>query len=211
MAQVVPFARKLQTAEAAGRPDGRTVRAERTRAAIVDALFALLEDGVLQPRTDAIAARAGVSERTIFQHFPDREALLVAVAERQGQRVIALYEPIRSDGPLDARIDALVAQRGKVWEAVAPMRRAAELVEPFSDVIAGGLQRFRAFNRSQVEHVFKRELGRMSDTERATVVDAAATATEWTAWKELRLHQGRSPAAARRAMRRILVGLLTGR
>jgi TetR/AcrR family transcriptional regulator of autoinduction and epiphytic fitness len=209
MAQVVPFSRRRQAVEAAVRPDGRTARAERTRAAIVDALFALLEDGVLQPRTDAIAARAGVSERTIFQHFPDREALLVAVAERQGQRVMAMYEPIRSDGPLDARIDALVAQRAKVWEAVAPMRRAAELVEPFSDVIAGGLKTFRAFNRSQVEHVFKVELERLSDADRATVVDAAAAASEWTAWKELRFHQGRSPAAARRAMRRILVGLLT--
>ncbi len=211
MAQVVPFARKHQAVGDAVRPDGRTARAERTRAAIVDALFALLEEGVLQPRTDVIAARAGVSERTIFQHFPDREALLVAVAERQGRRVMALYEPIGSDGPLEARIDALVAQRAKVWEAVAPMRRAAELVEPFSDVIARGLKTFRAFNRSQVAHVFEAELARLSDGDRATVVDAAAAASEWTAWKEWRFHQGRSPAAARRAMRRILVGLLTTR
>jgi AcrR family transcriptional regulator len=52
---------------------------------------------------DLIAARAGVSERTIFQHFPDREALLVVVAERQTERVIAMLKPIASDGPLEER------------------------------------------------------------------------------------------------------------
>src|SRR5436305_15034061 len=130
MARVVSVAHKLPAVEDAARPDGRTARAQRTRAAIVGALFALLEDGVLQPATDLIAARAGVSERTIFQHFPDREALLVAVADRQTERVTAMLEPISSDGPLESRIDALVAQHAKVSDTIAPVRRAGELVEP---------------------------------------------------------------------------------
>lgn len=208
MARVVSLARNLPAVEDAARPDGRTARAQRTRAAIVGALFALLEDGVLQPRTDLIAARAGVSERTIFQHFPDREALLVAVADRQTERVTAMLEPISSDGPLESRIDALVAQRAKVWDTIAPVRRAGELVEPFSEVIGAGLKRFRAFNRSQIEQVFGPELERLREPDRATVIDATAAASEWTTWKELRFHQGRSTAAARRAMRRTLQGLL---
>ena len=62
--------------EAAARQrDGRTVRAERTRQALVDALLGLLDAGVLSPTAAAIAQRAGVSERSLFQHFPDREAL----------------------------------------------------------------------------------------------------------------------------------------
>ena len=55
--------------------DGRTVRAERTRQALVDALLSLLDEGQLQPTAERIAVRAGVSERSVFQHFPDREAL----------------------------------------------------------------------------------------------------------------------------------------
>ena len=35
--------------------DGRTVRAERTRQALVNALFALLEDGELRPTAERIA------------------------------------------------------------------------------------------------------------------------------------------------------------
>ena len=52
--------------------DGRTVRAERTRQALVDSLLNLLDEGQLTPTAAEIAARAGVSERSVFQHFPDR-------------------------------------------------------------------------------------------------------------------------------------------
>ena len=55
--------------------DGRTVRAERTREAVVTALLALLEEGELSPTAERVAERAHVSERSIFQHFGDREAL----------------------------------------------------------------------------------------------------------------------------------------
>ena len=63
--------------------DGRTVRAERTRQALVDSLLGLLDEGQMTPTAAQIAARAGVSERSVFQHFPDREALLEAVAHEQ--------------------------------------------------------------------------------------------------------------------------------
>ena len=44
--------------------DGRAARAARTRAAIVDALLALLEEGDLQPTANRIADRAilGIDE-----------------------------------------------------------------------------------------------------------------------------------------------------
>ena len=45
-----------------GQRDGRTVRAERTRQALVDALLSLLDEGQLQPTAERIAVRAGVSE-----------------------------------------------------------------------------------------------------------------------------------------------------
>ncbi len=71
-----------------GSKDGRTVRAERTRQAIVDALLTLLDEGELRPTAERIAERAEVSERSVFQHFPDREALFEAVARQQWERII---------------------------------------------------------------------------------------------------------------------------
>ena len=78
---------KTAGAERPDRPDGRAARRERTRMAIVEALRSLLDAGDLRPTTEAIAARAGVSERSIFQHFPDREMLLFAIAEHQRERI----------------------------------------------------------------------------------------------------------------------------
>ena len=66
--------------------DGRTARAERTREKVVDAVLELLDGGDVRPTAERIAKRAGVSERTVFQHFADREALFGAVgdARRRG-------------------------------------------------------------------------------------------------------------------------------
>ena len=74
--------------------DGRTVRAERTREALVGALLALLNEGRVRPTASEIAERAGVSERSVFQHFRDREALFEAVAREQYERVVPTIRPV---------------------------------------------------------------------------------------------------------------------
>ena len=74
--------------------DGRTARAVRTKDAIVDATLALIDDGDLRPTGPRIAERAGVSVRSIFQHFDDLDALFSAVGERVATRIVALLHPI---------------------------------------------------------------------------------------------------------------------
>src|SRR5918993_5802611 len=101
-----------------GAKDGRTVRAERTRQALVDALFALVDDGDLRPTAERIAKRAGVSERSVFQHFPDREALFEAVARQQYGKVVRELEPVDASRPLRERIDAFVAERARMLEQI---------------------------------------------------------------------------------------------
>ena len=91
-------------AAAKGQRDGRTVRAERTRQALVDALLALLYEGEVQPTAERISARAGVSERSLFQHFADREALYQAVAVQQYERIVPTLDPIDVSLPLEERI-----------------------------------------------------------------------------------------------------------
>jgi TetR/AcrR family transcriptional regulator of autoinduction and epiphytic fitness len=55
--------------------DGRVLRGERNREAIVEALLELYQEGDPQPPARAIAERAGVSLRTVFQHFNDMDTL----------------------------------------------------------------------------------------------------------------------------------------
>ena len=63
--------------------DGRALRAQRTRAAIVDAHIRLLDAGSLRPRAEQIAQAAGVSVRSVWGHFPDLESLAEATASER--------------------------------------------------------------------------------------------------------------------------------
>src|SRR3954462_10095213 len=96
---------------------GRTARAQLSRQAVVEALLSFLQEGDLRPTAPRIAERAGVSLRSVFQHFADREALLFAVAEQQQHELRRMTRRIRTEGPLDARIEAFVSQRCRVLEA----------------------------------------------------------------------------------------------
>jgi TetR/AcrR family transcriptional regulator of autoinduction and epiphytic fitness len=193
---------------AKGQRDGRTVRAERTRQALVDALLALLYEGQVQPTAERIAARAGVSERSLFQHFADREVLYQAVAVQQYERIVPTLEPIDVSLPLPERIDAFVAQRGRLLETVTPVRRAALLLEPESEVVSGWLQGTRRQKAQEVGRVFQPELGKVEPKERGVLLAALVAASAWTAWEGLRAHQGLSEDRSRAAMRATLAALL---
>ena len=188
--------------------DGRKVRAERTRQALVDALLALLYEGQLQPTAERIAERAGVSERSLFQHFADREALYQAVAVQQYERIVPTLEPIDVSLPLSERIDAFVEQRARLLETVTPVRRAALLLEPESEVVASWLQTTRRQKARELERVFRPELDQLGQSERGVLLAALVAASAWTSWESLRAHQRLSVDRSRAAMATTLAGLL---
>src|SRR5437773_2271487 len=80
--------------------DGRTARAQRTKAAVVDALLQLINEGDLRPTAPRIAERAKVSLRSVFQHFTDLEALYAAATSREIEIIAGMVEPVTPDGPL---------------------------------------------------------------------------------------------------------------
>src|SRR5262249_44810690 len=159
--------------------DGRLARRETTRSAVVDALLALIEEGDRRPTAPRIAERAGVSLRSVFQHFTDLEALFAVAADRQTARIAALVPPVPVAGPLRRRIDVFVAQRARGCEAITPVRRTALLLEPFSREIAGRLQRGRTLARDEVGRVFARELARRRPAARRELLEALTVVGAW--------------------------------
>ena len=195
---------------AAPRParDGRAERSERTRDAVVEAMLDLIEDGDLRPTAPRIAERAGVALRTVFHHFEDLEALFSMAAQRQMQRRLAGMPRLSPEGPLAARIDALVAARAAALEAISPVRRSGLLSEPFSPVIRRHLAWIRARGRREIERVFAEELKQRAPAARRDLLEALTVASSWSTWEALRAHQELSPAQARRVMKRTLTALL---
>lgn len=189
--------------------DGRAARSLRTRQALANAMLALLYEGNLRPTAEQIAERAGISVRNVFQHFNDLESLLLAVAELQRKRVAGLLEPIAPAGALKDRIATLVAQRTRFLETVAPVRRAALLVEPFSPEVGRRLRHLRALLRRQILIVFGPELRRCPRARRRELAAALAAAGSFALWETLRRHQGLSKIRASAAMKLMFERLLS--
>jgi TetR/AcrR family transcriptional regulator of autoinduction and epiphytic fitness len=188
--------------------DGRTVRAERTRQALVDSLLGLLDEGHMTPTAAAIAARAGVSERSVFQHFPDREALFEAVAREQYVRVMPTLRPVDSSLPLTERIEQFSQQRARLYEQIGGVRRAALLIEHESSSVAGWLTTVRQAKAAEAERVFRRELDAMPADEREPLRAALIAHCSWAAWDSWRTHQRLSVARARAALAAGIAALL---
>lgn len=178
--------------------DGRTARAVRTRDGIVDACLGLIDEGDVRPTGPRIAERAGVSVRSVFQHFDDLETLFSAVGDRVARRTAAMVSPIDPGEPVAARVAAFVDQRSRVLEDITPVLRAALVYAASSAVITQQFEVGHAFLRDQVRHVFAPELAAAADAE--LLKDALMAASSWPTWNLWRASEGRSVAASSEAM-----------
>jgi AcrR family transcriptional regulator len=83
-------------------------RRESTIRKLVDAATeALIDVGYAEASVQEICARAGVSHGGLFRHFPTREALMVAVGEDVGRRLLADYQRRFLEGAAGSREEPL--------------------------------------------------------------------------------------------------------
>ena len=177
--------------------DGREARAERTKKAVADALIDLIEDGDLRPTSKAIAERAGVSERTIFQHFADLETLFSAAARRLGERIVRKLEYISAEGHFENRLKNYLDELVYIHESMTPVRRASRLHEPFSPVLEHALRSWRDEMRRGIERVFSLELDGSQVDRRRDVVEGLALVATWGSWENMRHHSAMESSRAR--------------
>jgi AcrR family transcriptional regulator len=92
----------------------RQERSRQTFDRIVDVAARIFErDGYAATTTNDVAAEAGVSIGSLYQYFPNKDAILVVLAERHldevAERFAERADQLRRDGPpLDAVVAALV-------------------------------------------------------------------------------------------------------
>ena len=156
--------------------DGRKLRAERGRSAVLNAALDLVNSGNPVPTIAEIAIASGVSERTIFRYFPDREALFSALVFEVVPRIAKYLSFDRPKGPLAERASALVAQRCGFVRVAGPFARAVETLSPHSPVAAMMLQMRRTRLRDQIIIWLSPELA-VDDTDTIAVLDALLSRT----------------------------------
>ena len=172
----------------------------------MDALLDLLQEGELRPTAAQIANRAGVSPRSLFQHFPDLEALFAAAAERYVERFPPALDGVVATGGLEDRIVAFVDAWSDRCEASRGVRRASLFQAHSSGDVRHRIGQYREHQRREVERIFALELNGRSDREElAAAIEAA---TSWAVWDYMRRAVGLDEARAADVMRRLLQSLL---
>jgi AcrR family transcriptional regulator len=191
--------------------DGRQSRTARSRRAICEAALDLVQEGVLQPSADQVAERAGMSRRSIFNHFADLAELYDAVVEAGMERCFAVLEVISPDEPLGARIEKLARSRARFLEDAAPFAQALmvqTLVGPDTeDAVRVARTAVRPLH-TEVEQLFAPELAHLPAGERSEVLEAVAAVLVAPHWEFLRRNRGLSSARARAVMERSVHALL---
>ena len=185
--------------------DGRRARRHRSRDLAVDALLDLLNEGIARPTAQQVAERSGVSLRSIFRIFDDVQSLHMAASDRQMSRVRHLFVDIVATGTLEDRVRATVATTTRLYEQVAPIRRAALRAAPESAPLQLQLSRARGWLRAEIDRVFADELERLDDPDLTGAVEAVLS---FEAWDQLRSAQGRSVARAAASVTRAVMTLL---
>lgn len=187
------------------RIDGRTARGARTREAIIDALYDLLREGHGDTGARAIAERAGVSTRSVFQHFEDLETIYAEVAARQADAINPYLAPIDPLIPIAERVDRLVAARDEMYSIIAPVRRAVNVhrTARTSPLVRNNLNRLHRAMREQVAATFPREVS--GDERLLAQIDVCLS---FESWDQFTSQHGLTRAAARGHLAGLMISLV---
>lgn len=107
------------------------------REAILEATLQLIrERGIANLTTRGVAARAGVSEASVFYHFKDRAGLMIAAFESGMKPLEFMAEP--SHGPLSIEqvLEAAYESLESFFDDVLPILYAAQSDEELRPVVA---------------------------------------------------------------------------
>jgi AcrR family transcriptional regulator len=172
--------------------DGRTQRSEVGRQRVSEALVALVSDQGRMPTVEEVAARAGVSRRSVFRYFDGVEALELETARAMRAMVTDRLPLPAAEGPLEKRLWVLVQHRARLYEQISPVRRFLEAARnrgnlTFGEFIQDGQRRLR----EHLQAVLAPEL-----KERPEMLPVLDLLTSWEAWVALRDGQRCSVPAA---------------
>lgn len=178
---------KEQTAEL----DGRRLRSERSRSAIIEAAMALQEEGVLVPTAQQISERAGVGIRSFFRHFEDMEALFQAADDSIRESYESLFLGGDRDGSTQQRIEQAVERHADAYDRIRNLVLGTHAQLWRYEVLRKNYARNQRGLRKDLNDWLP-ELQSLSRQQREAV-DAIAS---FEMWHRLREHQGLSKKAS---------------
>lgn len=186
-------------------PDGRRQRSDRSRRRIIEALFDLISEGNMSPSAVNVAERANVGSRTVFRHFEDMDSIYDEMTE---ELMAAIMPKVMA--PFEAttwrsRLAEMVERRAELYEMVFPMRVCMMLRFYQSEFIRKQYQRDVNLERSSLKAILPKKIA--SDR---TLFAALEVTLGFPTWRRLRQDQNLSVENAKKTIRLMVDGLVSG-
>lgn len=122
----------------------------RHRASILDAASRVFADQGVNASMDAVADAADVARATLYRHFPDRAALLMALYDRDMAEIAPSTEIPSADALIALIVRLARAARqapaiAEIWRSISPgnielQRRQNALLAHFKPLVEAGTQ-----------------------------------------------------------------------
>jgi AcrR family transcriptional regulator len=152
------------TAQISPRKAPRQSRSQATVTAILDATARILiERGFAAASTNAVAERAGVSVGSLYQYFPNKEALIAALHARHGEQMMAVIQRALTqamDATLDDALSGLIEATVEAHRVDADLHRVLEqqlgsterhmLQEEYVDVMEDRIVALLSHHRAEI-------------------------------------------------------------
>lgn len=184
--------------KASAKLDGRKLRGDGNRARIVEALLALIGEGMVLPSAEAVAGRAGVGLRTVFRHFKDMESLYAELSARMRAQVAPLVAEPLTGRDWRERLNEMLERRAQIYERLTPFKIADDAHRAGSASLQAQHVQMIAMQRKSLNAILPADL---RSTPMAEAIDLAAS---FEAWLRLRRDQGLSAKRASGTIRLIV-------
>lgn len=172
-------------------------RVARTRDAIIGSALALALAGEVAPIVRDIAKMAGVSARTVFQHFADTAELYVAVLARVMTSTLGEAPDLNLAWGLDERLGMIIQQYSERCERLLPMWTFVETLQRRSSEASDMIVQMYTANRAQLAAWFAQELAVLPAESREHTLNGLAMALAPESWVVLRQRLGLDVEQAR--------------
>lgn len=193
--------RVLETA--AQVPDGRRARSFVTRSAIIKTMVELVAEGNPDPGAVEVAERSGISLRTVFRHFEEKEAILNAIDDL----LVAAYQPLLAApyGSDDWReqLGELIDRRCAINEAAAVFRISAVMQRYSSAFVAAKYRRLYAAEKRMLDAILPEALQTATQPGRTILM-----ACSFDNWRLLRQDEELSAEATVAAIKQLVSDIL---
>jgi len=173
-------------------PDGRRLRSERTKQSIMEAYIELLRERPEIPTAAEIAARAGISTRSVFERFVDLQRLSLATVDHAFAMGEAQAVARNIDGDRQTRVRSHVETRAQTCEHWLPVWRVVIANLGRLDALRERVRFIRLAIVKRMELMYRLELEGLPAQERRDLLIALEALIDFESWGRMRESHGLS-------------------